>query len=77
MVPSKSSPRFTCVTRGEMSLYFTSLPAEIKLVWNGLEDKMEGLKKVAAHLRKTGRIDEVAAIDLNYDDGAVVAFKKG
>ncbi|HUU81535.1 MAG TPA: FtsQ-type POTRA domain-containing protein [Acidobacteriota bacterium] len=63
--------------KGGMSLYFSHLPAEIKLSCGDLRNKMNGLKKVAEHLTQTGRIHQVTGIDLNYDEGAVVSFRKG
>jgi cell division protein FtsQ len=62
--------------RGEISLYFAHLKAEVSLVWSDLAKKMDGLKKVAEHLRQTGRIQQVTRIDLNHVDGAVVSFRK-
>ena len=60
---------------GEISLYSMSLPAVIKMGREELEVKKEELKKIIAHLDKTGRIHMVKAIDLNYRGGAVVSFK--
>jgi len=62
---------------GFVSLYFNNVAAEIKLKCDDLPGKMDGLRKLAKHLRKTGRIRKVTGIDLNYMDGAVVSFKKG
>ena len=62
---------------GSMSIYFNHMNAEIKLMSCDLQSKMDGLKKVADHLRRTGRIHQVTSIDLNHVDGAVVSFKKG
>jgi hypothetical protein len=41
-----------------------------------VEGKMEELKKVAKHLRESGKINLVTQIDLNHVDGAIVSFKK-
>jgi hypothetical protein len=38
---------------------------------------MQELKRVVEHLNSTGRTHTVKAIHLNYDQGAVVSFKKG
>jgi cell division septal protein FtsQ len=65
------------IEHGEVSLYFNHLPAEINIKCDGLPGKMEGLRKVTKHLRKTGRIRQVTGIDLNPVDGAVVSFRKG
>jgi cell division protein FtsQ len=62
---------------GDVSLYFSFLPAAVKLRAQHLESKMEELKKVVEHLNSTGRIHTVKAIHLNYGEGAVVSFKKG
>jgi cell division protein FtsQ len=62
---------------GDVSLYFSFLPATVKLRAQNLESKMEELKKVVEHLNSTGRIHMVKAIHLNYGEGAVVSFKKG
>ena len=61
---------------GEISLYFNHLKAEIRSMWNDLGSKMEGLKRVAEHLNRSGKIKHVIHIDLNYADGAVVSFGK-
>ena len=62
---------------GRMSIYFNHMTAEIKLMSCDLQSKMDGLKKVAEHLRSTGRIHQVTSINLNHVDGALVSFKKG
>lgn len=62
---------------GEVSLYFSFLPAAVKMKPQNLGSKMEELKKVVEHLSSTGRISMVKAIHLNYGEGAVVSFKKG
>jgi cell division protein FtsQ len=62
---------------GDISLYFSFLPAAVKLRAQNLESKMGELKRVVEHLNSTGRIHTVKAIHLNYGEGAVVSFKKG
>jgi len=62
---------------GDVSLYFSFLPAAVKLRAQNLEPKMEELKKVVEHLNSTGRIQTVKTIHLNYGEGTVVSFKKG
>lgn len=62
---------------GLISLYFANLKAEIKLIWCDLGIKIDELKRVTRHLRKTGQIHQVANIDLTYMDGAVISFKRG
>ncbi|MDB9822727.1 FtsQ-type POTRA domain-containing protein [Deltaproteobacteria bacterium] len=61
---------------GDVSLYSISMSAVIRLGSKELQIKKDELKKIAEHLRETGRINMVTAIDLNYEDGAVVSFKK-
>lgn len=60
---------------GRVSLYSTLLPVELKLGDSELALKKEELKKILAHLKKTGQIHLVKIIDLNYTDGAVVSFR--
>ena len=61
----------------EMSLYFKHLKAEIRCKWHHLKGKMDGLRKVSQHLAKTGKMEQINRIDLNYTDGAVVSYKNG
>ena len=66
------------VKRGKgMSLYFSRLGAEIKMISENVESKMAVLKKVARHLSQKGRMHQVKGIDLNYTGEAVVSFRKG
>ena len=60
---------------GDVSLYFDQMPIEIKTEWAEIKNKINPLKKVLADLNKTGRIDKVAWIDLNYSNGIMVSFK--
>ncbi|MEE9612665.1 MAG: FtsQ-type POTRA domain-containing protein [Desulfatiglandales bacterium] len=62
---------------GNVSLYFRSLPAVVKLKGTELGIKMDDLKKVVLHLNRAGHIHMVREINLNYRDGAVVSFKNG
>jgi len=61
---------------GNVHLYFSSLPV-IRIKSNLLDKRMDDLKKVVDHLFNTGRMHLVRGINLNYQDGAVVSFKKG
>lgn len=61
---------------GEMSLYFSHLPAEIRLTCRDLPSKIYGLKRVMGHLRENGKINLVTAVDLNHPGGILVSFKK-
>jgi cell division protein FtsQ len=75
---------------GGVSIYFNHLAAEIKLMGSqpstagpegsrlkDLPSKIDGLKRIAEHLRHSGRINQINGIDLNYVDQAVVSFRKG
>jgi cell division protein FtsQ len=62
---------------GRLSIYFNHMNTEIKLMSRDLRSKIDGLKKVAEHLRSTGRIHQVTSINLNHVDGALVSFKNG
>lgn len=59
----------------KVSLYSTSLPVVLKGGCDELVEKKKELKKLMDHLKKTGRIHMVKAIDLNYSDGAVVSVR--
>ncbi|MFC1883331.1 cell division protein FtsQ/DivIB [Thermodesulfobacteriota bacterium] len=60
-----------------VSLYFNKMSAEIKTEWDGINNKMDNLRKVLEHLDRTGRIRKAVAIDLNYSKGILVSFKNG
>ena len=60
-----------------VSFYSLSLPAVIKLRGSDLGVKKDELQKIVEHLKKTGLIHMVKAIDLNYKDGAAVSFREG
>lgn len=59
----------------KVSLYSTSMPMVLKMGYDELAFKKKELRKILAHLKETGRIHMVRAIDLNYSDGAVVSFR--
>ena len=61
---------------GNVSLYFSSLPAVIKIRGRDLGAKIGDLKKIVEHINGTGSMHMVRVINLNYKDGAVVSFKK-
>ncbi len=62
--------------KGEkVSLYSTSMPVVLKMGYNELALKKKELSRIIAHLKETGRINTVKAIDLDYSDGAVVSFR--
>ena len=62
---------------GCISLYSLNMPTVIRVNGDEFDDKKKELKKIMAHLERTGRIYSVKTIDLNYDDRAVVSFKNG
>jgi cell division protein FtsQ len=62
---------------GDLSLYFKDLRAEIKLTGERQGHKLAMLRKVVAHLKQSGRIQEVIAIDLDHRDGAAVSLGRG
>lgn len=62
---------------GNVSLYSVSLPVVIKMQGTDFDLKKAKLKKIITHLKKTGLIHTVRAIDLDYKNGVVVSFKKG
>jgi cell division protein FtsQ len=64
-------------TTGNVSLYSASLPFAIKMRGSDFDSKKDQLKKIVEHLKKTGLIHTVSVINLNYQNGVVVSFKKG
>jgi len=62
---------------GDISLYSISMRAVINIKGSELETKRGELNKIVRHLKRTGLIHMVKAIDLNHRNGAVVSFKKG
>lgn len=62
---------------GNISLYFQSLPAMVQVRAEDLERKINDLNRIVEHLRETDQIQRVTGINLHYQDGAVVSFKRG
>jgi cell division protein FtsQ len=62
---------------GSVCLYLSFIPGVVKLTVTDLNTKFDELKKVVEHLTSTGRIHMVRTINLDYHDGAAVAFEKG
>ncbi len=60
-----------------LSLYFKTLRVEIRLPGSEVGSKMDELKQIVEHLKTLGRLQEAALIDLNYEEGGVVSFKRG
>jgi len=62
---------------GGLSLYFKTMKVEVRLTESEAASKMDEFKKIVEHLKAIGRLEEATVIDLNYEDGGVVSFKKG
>lgn len=62
---------------GSVCLYLSFIPGVVKLTLPNLTTKFDELKKVVEHLTSTGRLHMVRTINLDYHDGAAVAFEKG
>ncbi|MFC1494428.1 cell division protein FtsQ/DivIB [Thermodesulfobacteriota bacterium] len=60
----------------KVSLYSTELPVVLKMGSSKLALKKKKLGEIIALLKRSGRINLVKAIDLNYEDMAVVSYKK-
>jgi len=58
----------------DVSLYSISLPTVIRMGSGELDVKKDDLEKITRHLKETGQMQMVKAIDLNYRDGVVVSF---
>jgi cell division protein FtsQ len=59
----------------KLSLYSTSMPLVLKMGCDELAVKKKELRRILGHLKETGRIHLVKAIDLNYSGEAVVSFR--
>lgn len=62
---------------GDAILYFSHFPGSVKIRGRDLAARLDDLKKVVEHLNSAGRIHMVRTINLNYNEGAAVSFKKG
>lgn len=62
---------------GDAILYFSHFPGSVKIRGSDLAARLDDLKKVVEHLNSAGRIHMVRTINLNYNEGAAVSFKKG
>jgi cell division protein FtsQ len=62
---------------GDAILYFSHFPGSVKIRGSDLAARLDDLKKVVEHLNGAGRIHMVRTINLNYNEGAAVSFKKG
>jgi cell division septal protein FtsQ len=61
---------------GTVDLYSLSYAAVVRFKGSDHRLKKDELKKVLAHLNRSGLIKMVKAIDFNYREGAVVSFHK-
>ena len=62
---------------GDAILYFSHFPGSVRIRGSDLATRLDDLKKVVEHLNSAGRIHMVRTINLNYNEGAAVSFKKG
>lgn len=62
---------------GLVSIYLTDMKAEIKADVTRLASKMDELGRLLDHLEASGRKEQASAIDLSYDEGVVVSFRRG
>lgn len=59
------------------TLYFEHMDAGIRVSSESLPREVMELRRVVAHLVRSGKMGAVRAIDLGYGGGAVVSFRKG
>jgi cell division septal protein FtsQ len=59
------------------TLYFEHMDAGIRVSGTALRKEVQELRRVVAHLARSGRIGKVSTIDFGYRGGAVVSFRKG
>jgi len=62
---------------GDIALYFRTIPAVIAMTPGELKIKGDKLRKVVEHLKRSGRMQMVRRINLDYGNGIVVSFKEG
>ena len=62
---------------GNVSLYSVSIPIAVDIKGTELAEKKAKLKKIMNHLKSKGLIHTVKKIDMNFDNSAVVSFRKG
>jgi cell division protein FtsQ len=62
---------------GDAILYFSHFPGSVKIRGSDMAARLDDLKKVVEHLNSVGRIHMVKTINLNYNEGAAVSFRKG
>jgi len=60
----------------KVSIYSTELPVVLKMGCSDLGLKRKKLREIVAFLNRSGRINMVKAIDLNYEDIAVVSYRE-
>lgn len=62
---------------GDVSLYSVSIPIAVNIRGTELSGKKEKLRKIINHLESKNLIHTVKKIDMNFDNGAIVSFRKG
>lgn len=60
----------------KVSIYSTELPVVLKMGCSDLGMKKKKLGEIVALLNRSGRINMVKAIDLNYEDMAVISYRE-
>ncbi|MBW2093894.1 MAG: FtsQ-type POTRA domain-containing protein [Deltaproteobacteria bacterium] len=63
--------------KDHFTLYFEHMDAGIRVSGKALRKEVQELRRVVAHLARSGRIRKVSSIDFGYTGGAVVSFRKG
>jgi len=63
--------------KDHFTLYFEHMDAGIRVSGKALGKEVQELRRVVAHLARSGRIGKVCTIDFGYTGGAVVSFRKG
>lgn len=63
--------------KDHFTLYFEHMDAGIRVSGKSLAKEVQELRRIVAHLARSGRMGEVCGIDFGYTGGAVVSFRKG
>ncbi len=59
---------------GALSVYFNELPFKVSFGRGDFFRKIDSLQRIIMHLRVTHQLHHTRSIDMDYQDGAVVAF---
>lgn len=59
-----------------VSLYSTVLPVVLRMGCMELAEKKKDLVEIIDHLKSSGQIHMVKAIDMNYEDGALISLRE-